>query len=128
MDDHESDDRHDDETSDRVDLLTALALGIAVGAGVALLFRRGPSGDRPADALLAATRRGAERARRSFRRGARWAAEHAETLRNGAKADDLKDQVGDYMRNARETIDDAVSHELRELRRAIRRRRKRLGV
>jgi hypothetical protein len=36
--------------------------------------------------------------------------------------------VSDYVDNAREAIDDAVSAELHDLRRSIRRRRKRFGV
>jgi hypothetical protein len=102
---------------------------VVVGAGLALLFRQGPSGDRPAEALLRATRRGARSARRSMKRGVRWAAERGVALREGVPArDEISEQLGDYLRSARETIDDTVSHELRDLRRAIRRQRKRLGV
>ena len=41
---------------------------------------------------------------------------------------EYRDQVGDYMGRAREAIDDAVASELHDLRRAVRRQRKRLGI
>jgi hypothetical protein len=42
--------------------------------------------------------------------------------------DEIREHVSDYMGRAREAIDDAVDSELSDLRKAIRRQRKRLGV
>ena len=58
--------------------------------------------------------------------GARWAADRSEDLWD--RTEDLREQVSDYVGHAREAIDDAVESELRDLRRAIKRQRKRLGV
>jgi hypothetical protein len=41
---------------------------------------------------------------------------------------EYREQIGDYMGRAREAIDDAVASELRDLRRSLRRQRKRLGI
>lgn len=66
------------------------------------------------------------RAARMGSAGARWAAERGEDLWD--RTEDLREQVADYVGHAREVIDDAVDSELRDLRRAIKRQRKRLGV
>jgi hypothetical protein len=58
--------------------------------------------------------------------GARWAADRGEDLWD--RTEDLREQVSDYVGHAREAIDDAVESELRDLRRAIKRQRKRLGI
>lgn len=58
--------------------------------------------------------------------GARWAAERGEDLWD--RTEDVREQVADYVGHARDVIDDAVESELRDLRRAIKRQRKRLGV
>jgi hypothetical protein len=42
--------------------------------------------------------------------------------------EEISDRVSDYMGRAREAIDDVVESELKDLRRAIRRQRKRLGI
>ncbi|HWH52103.1 MAG TPA: hypothetical protein VN651_11220 [Gemmatimonadaceae bacterium] len=80
---------------------------------------------------------------RGLGRGATWAGQHAArvgaasarwTARRGQDAweavprDEIRDRVGDYVGRAREAIDDAVESEIKDLRRAIRRQRKRLGV
>ena len=44
------------------------------------------------------------------------------------RSEDLREQVSDYVGRAREAIDDAVESELKDLRRAIKRQRKRLGI
>src|SRR5512133_4027001 len=60
------------------DLLTAALLGAMIGAGAALMLRRGPSGRRPltpiARAAGGAAVGAAKWANKSGRRGARWAA------------------------------------------------------
>ena len=113
---------------DEFDLLTAAALGVVVGAGLALLVRRGPRGSRPIGEATRATARGARRAAKAGMRGARWAAERGEEMWDGIPFDEIGESIGEYLRTAREAIDDAVAHELRDLRKAVRRQRKRLGV
>jgi hypothetical protein len=125
---HESaaDGGHDTE----YDLLTAALIGLAIGAGVTFMMRRGPTGRRPVSPLLSGAAVGAtwagRRAARLGTAGARWAAERGEDLWD--RTDDLREQVADYVGHAREVIDRAVDSELRDLRRAIKRQRKRLGV
>ena len=41
---------------------------------------------------------------------------------------EYREHIGEYMGRAREAIDDAVASELDDLRRAVRRQRKRLGI
>ena len=65
--------------------------------------------------------RSLKRGRKSVGAGAKWA---AETLDPSA----LRSQVGDFMESAREAINEAVESELRDLRRSIRRQRRKLGV
>ncbi|HEY9449111.1 MAG TPA: hypothetical protein VIQ60_05130, partial [Gemmatimonadaceae bacterium] len=61
------------------------------------------------------------KARRKIRRG-------GEQLLDRIPFEEVGESLGEYISAARETIDDAVSRELKDLRKAIRRRRKRLGV
>lgn len=42
--------------------------------------------------------------------------------------EEITDSLGEYVQTAREVIDDTVTHELNDLRKAIRRHRKRLGI
>jgi len=65
---------------------------------------------------------------RAGRRGAKWASRRTEEMMDLVPVDEIADSIGDYVKNAREAIDDTVSHELNDLRKAIRRHRKRLGV
>ena len=110
------------------DLLTAALIGAAIGATATLLLRRGPSGQRPVAPVL---------------RGAKWAgrgrvaagadgrqAGHASTAASSSTDPDgrIEREVRDTVGEARERIDGLVQHELRDLRRALRRQRKRLGV
>jgi hypothetical protein len=60
--------------------------------------------------------------------GARWAAHRGEELWDRVPRDEIRENVSDYMGRARDAIDDAVESELNDLRKAIRRQRKRLGV
>ncbi|HTJ24479.1 MAG TPA: hypothetical protein VL383_18900 [Gemmatimonadaceae bacterium] len=112
------------------DLLTAALIGLAVGAGLTYIMRRGPSGRRPVSPVLSGVALGAgwagRRAGRAASAGARWAADRGEDLWD--RSEDLRDQVSDYVGRAREAIDDAVDSELKDLRRAIKRQRKRLGI
>jgi hypothetical protein len=121
------------------DLLTAALIGATIGAGLTFLLRRGPSGRRPMMPLVETVGRGAGWAGRHATRlggvGARWAAQRGEAMwdripRNEIRehVDEYRENVGEYMGRAREAIDDAVASELDDLRRAVRRQRKRLGI
>jgi len=114
------------------DLLTAALIGITIGAGVTYLLRRGPSGRRPMSPMLRGMGRGAAwagmKAARFGTKGARWAADRGEDLWDRIPRDEIREHVSDYMGRAREAIDDAVESEMHDLRKAIRRQRKRLGI
>lgn len=114
------------------DLLTAALIGVTIGAGLTYMLRRGPSGRRPVTPVFSGVGRGASwagrRAAALGATGARWAAERGEDLWDRIPRDAIRKDVQAYMGRAREAIDDAVESELRDLRRAIRRQRKRLGV
>jgi gas vesicle protein len=117
-----------------------MLMGVAIGSLVTLLFRRGPGGRRPGAIALRTASAGARVAGRYGARGARWAgtqaAEGADWVRErGADlrerlpdVGDVLDEVGDYLHTAREAINDTVAEELKDLRKAIRRQRKRIGL
>ena len=65
---------------------------------------------------------------KSGRRGARWAAKRGEELWDRVPVDTVREEIGDALDSAREAVADVVESELRDLRKAIRRQRKRLGV
>ena len=119
-------------TDHEYDLLTAALIGITIGASVTFLLRRGPTGRRPVSPVFSGIGRGATwaggKAAGMSRKGARWAAQRGEELWDRIPRDEIRDNVSDYMGRAREAIDDVVESELHDLRRAIRRQRKRLGV
>lgn len=71
--------------------------------------------------------------------GARWAAPYAERGWRSARdkgeelidripIDDMAEQVRDYVDHAREAINEVVSDELQDLRKAVRRQRKKIGI
>src|SRR4051794_12985702 len=66
----------DEEREQQYDLLTAALIGAAVGAGITLLVRRGPSGRRPVGPLLRYAGRGAALAGLTGLEGAKWASRH----------------------------------------------------
>ena len=114
------------------DLLTAAVLGAMIGAGAALLLRRGPTGRRPISPVARAAGGAAVNAARwagkGGRRGARWAAKRGEELWDRVPVDAVREEIGDAVDSAREAVANVVESELRDLRKAIRRQRKRLGV
>jgi hypothetical protein len=151
----------DEDREQQYDLLTAALIGAAIGAGITLLVRRGPSGRRPLGPALRYAGRGAalagmagmegakwagsrglEGARWAGGRaaeGARWAAprarrgirtavERGEELIDRIPVDDMVEQVRDYVDTAREAINDVVKDELNDLRKAVRKQRKRIGI
>jgi hypothetical protein len=95
-----------------------------IGAGAALMLRRGPSGHRPIEPAWRAARRGA----RLARRGARFAWERGAEAWDNVPREEIADRLKEYAEGARETIDDFVHTELDDLRRTIRRQRKKLGI
>jgi hypothetical protein len=151
----------DEGREQQYDLLTAAIIGAAVGAGITLLLRRGPSGRRPVGPLMRYAGRGATLAGLAGLEGAKWAggrgmegarwaggraAEGARWVAPRAKAgfrtavdrgeelidripvDDVVEQVRDYVDTARDAINDVVKDELNDLRKAVRRQRKRIGI
>lgn len=114
------------------DLLTAALIGATIGAGVTFMLRRGPTGRRPMSPVMEGLGTGAKWAGRHAakmgRRGGRWAADRGQDMWEAIPREEIAESMSDYMGRARETIDDAVQAELRDLRRALRRQRKRLGL
>ena len=129
----------DGTREEEYDLLTAALIGLAVGAGITYMLRRGPSGRRPVSPVVMGMGRGAawagKKAARAGRTGGRWAARYGSEMWDRIPRDeirehvaDYRDSVSEYVGRAREAIDDAVESELKDLRRAVRRQRKRLGI
>jgi hypothetical protein len=120
------------ERDQQYDLLTAAVLGAMIGAGAALMLRRGPTGRRPISPLATAAAGGAVTAARwagkRGRTGARWAAKRGGELWDRVPVDAVREELGDALDSARDAVADVVETELRDLRKAIRRQRKRLGV
>ena len=119
---------------EQLDLLTAAVLGGVIGAVAGFLLRPRP---RPRGVLAALemapgrTGRGARQVRKLGKRaagGAEWVRERGADVAGALSPDEVKDHLREYLGEARERITDAVEEELRDLRRAIRRRRRKLGV
>lgn len=110
------------------DLLLAIGVGLAVGAGIALVARERTRRRRPVARFERLARRGVKEARRLRDRGMRWASDQGDAIRDSVPVSEVGDSVAEYLETARRTIDDAVAREIRDLRKAIRRERKRLGV
>lgn len=107
-------------------------MGIALGAGITYMLRRGPSGRRPISPALAGAGRGlkwaGQHAWNAGSRGARWAGETGEDLWERVPRDEIRRNVRHGYESARNSIDGVVESELHSLRKAIRRRRKQLGI
>lgn len=105
---------------------------MTIGAGITLMLRRGPSGRRPVSPIVSGVGRGASWAGRGAARmgaaGARWMAHRGEDAWDAIPREEIREHMSDYVGRAREAIDDAVRSELKDLRRAMRRQRKRLGI
>ena len=125
---------HDED----IDLLTAAIIGLTVGVGAAMLFRRRPAPRTALSRGMEMAGRGARMASMAGASGARMASNAAEDARRGYKrgrdwADDVSleavgEQLHEYFDAAKEAIEDTVSGELQDLRKSIRRRRRRLGI
>jgi len=107
-------------------------MGMALGAGITFMLRRGPTGRRPISPALENAGRGlkwaGKNAWKAGSRGAKWAGEHGEDLWDRVPRDEIRRGVGRAMDSARDSMEDMVESELRSLRKAIRRRRKQLGL
>ena len=127
------------ERDSEYDLLTAALIGKTIGAGLTFMLRRGPSGRRPMTPVMVGMGRGARWAGKNAARGgsvgARWMAKRGSEMWDRIPRDEIREHVSDYrdhmaeyLGRAREAIDDVVESELKDLRRAVRRQRKRLGI
>jgi hypothetical protein len=107
-------------------------MGLALGAGITFMLRRGPSGKRPLGAALEGAGRGLKWAGKNAWKygshGARWTGEQAEDLWDRVPRDEIRRGVGRAMGSARDTMENMVESELRSMRRALRRKRKQLGI
>lgn len=106
--------------TDELTLLLLTAAGVAVGVGLALAVQQ----RRPRRRLVRRARAG----RRDLDRAARAGRARARRTAQSLPLDDVRDVVTEYVAAAREAIADAATAELRALRKAMRRRRKQLGL
>lgn len=89
------------------------------------------AGDRAAPGARWAADRGLDSARwagNRTARGMRAARERGEELADAIPMDDIADSVREYVDGAREAINDVVRAEVSDLRKAVRRQRKRIGI
>lgn len=104
----------DEETTSRADLALAALVGAAVGAGLGLLAR----------ALVTEEQTMAARSARLVRQARRAVPTRAARVAAG----DAGDAVRDAVLEARASAERLLAREVREFRRALRRRRRRLGL
>jgi gas vesicle protein len=110
------------------DLLTAALIGAAIGATATLLLRRGPSGQRPVTPVMRGAKWAGRGAAAAGMAGAKWAREHGSDLIDRIPMDRIEHDVRESVGEARDRVDAFVQHELRDLRKALRRQRRRLGI
>lgn len=98
------------------DLLTAALLGAAVGAAAAF--------------MLGYSVRGAQKTptQRAVHRGRRWAHKRRAAISNALDPSEVRDHMGDALSSARDAISDVVDGELKDFRKAMRRKRRSLGI
>src|SRR3954463_16321259 len=81
------------------DLLTAALMGMAVGAGITYLLRRGPSGQRPIAPAFSGAGRGlawaGRKAWKAGARGANWAGERGGEAWDRIPRDEIRRKVRD---------------------------------
>lgn len=73
-------------------------------------------------------RRGARAGARVAGRGARLAWDRGVDLWDRIPREEIEERLRDYVDSARDSIEEAVASELKDLRKAIRRRRRKLGL
>ena len=90
------------------DLLTAALMGMAVGAGLTYVLRRGPSGRRPISPALAGAGRGlvwaGKNAWKAGARGASWAGDRGEEMWEKVPRDEIRRSVTHGYASAKEAI------------------------
>lgn len=89
------------------------------------------AGDRAAPGARWAADRGRDGARwagEQTARGYRAARDRGEDLVDAIPVEDITDSVREYVDGAREAINDVVRSEMNDLRKAVRRQRKRIGI
>jgi hypothetical protein len=116
------------ERDAQYDLLTAALIGAAIGATATLLLRRGPSGSRGGAPILRGAKWAGRGALVAGSKGASWARSRGGELLDRIPTEEIEENVVETVNEARERIDGFVRSELGDLRRALRRQRKRLGV
>ena len=103
-------------------------MGMALGAGITYMLRRGPSGRRPIVPALEGAGRGLKwagtNAWKAGSRGAKWAGEQGEELWERVP----REEISRGMQSARDSMEDMVESELRSMRKALRRKRQQLGI
>lgn len=113
------------ETRDeQLDLLTAAILGGVIGAAAGYLLRPRP---RPRG-VLAALELAGGRTGKTARRVRKVVDQRGGQIADALSPDEMRGHLKEYLGEARERISDAVEDELRDLRRAVRKRRRQLGV
>ncbi|HEY0971141.1 MAG TPA: hypothetical protein VGE02_09255 [Gemmatimonadales bacterium] len=95
------------------DLLTAAVLGVALGAAATLLIGAGMRRPEPHPIRSAIARSGRQGLKRAG---------------SALSPDTMRLQVAELMDSARDAVTDAVESELKDLRRSIKRKRRRLGI
>ena len=104
-----------------------------------MLFRRGPEGSRPIMPILKGMGRGAKWAgvaglrgakigAKASKRGAEWVADRGEELWDRVPTEEIGESIGEFLEEARDRIADTVESEISDLRKAIKRQRRKLGV
>ncbi|AHG90719.1 hypothetical protein J421_3182 [Gemmatirosa kalamazoonensis] len=108
----------DDDTNA---LLGAALIGAAIGAGLGLLASRAFEGD----AMSVVMRSARKRVKRGVRSGRKAASAAGSAA--GEALGDARDAVGHFAERARDSFESALQREVRQLRKAARRRRRRLA-
>jgi len=115
----------DDAAHEGNELIGAAIVGMLAGAGIALLLRRRHGKRYGTRAIV---RRAGKNALRYGRRGAKHMAHRTASALDRLPIEEIGESLGDRLAAAREAIDEVVAEEVKDLRKAIRRQRKRLGV
>jgi hypothetical protein len=107
-------------------------MGMALGAGITFMLRRGPSGRRPIIPALVGAGRGlkwaGKGAWKAGARGAKWAGEQGEEIWDRVPREEIARGMRRGMESARDSMEDMVESELRSMRKALRRKRRQLGI
>jgi hypothetical protein len=118
----------DDMRDEDFDLLTAAVIGAAIGAALTLLVTGISRAASPPPPTLRsrAKQLGEELTQLVPHRRRGWLPQRKSGARRRVEASG--DRIGEFLHETRDRVNDAVETELRDLRRALRRQRKRIGV